>query len=148
MRIKFLLTPVLLGQAVLAFAQPVPQTRNLRRTFGEYNGRGWLDLSEGSRLAYVEGIESAVTAAYERAVHTPCEHQTGLLLEAYRMPGFTGAEEMAAINRFYDEPANLLIRIRDAVEIVAAKARGVPQQEIDKRIAVHRRVANEAPERK
>jgi len=129
-------------------AQSPPKSRVLQRTWGQLNGRAWRTFSEEGKLAYLEGVTSAFGTAYQRALHTPCENQTALLLDAYREVGFTEGETMASLDHFYEEPANLLIGIVDAVEIAAAKARGVPQEVIDSRVADHRCVANEAPERK
>jgi hypothetical protein len=126
---------------------PAADTRQLRRTYGQLNGRAWNTFSEEAKLAFLEGMESAFGTAYGRSLNTPCEQQNALLLDAYRAPGFTQGEQMIALNRFYAEPENLLIGIVDGKEIVAAKTRGVPQQVIDDRISEHRRVANTAPER-
>ena len=141
-----LLRPVLVLPQ--AGGQPTPPTRQLLRTFGLANGRMWKTFNEEAKLAHLEGMEAAFETAYGRSLHTPCEPQAGLLLDAYRLVGFTQAEEMTALDHFYAEPENLLIATVDALEVVAAKARGVPQDVIDARISEHRRVANTAPERK
>lgn len=55
---------------------------------------------------------------------------------------------MKAIDQFYEEPENRLIRVIDALEISAARQRGVPESVIANRILMRRRAADRAPERK
>jgi hypothetical protein len=126
-----------------------PPGRQLRRTWGELNGRAWRLLSEESKLAYLEGVTAGNSAAITRALNSPntsCLDNEKRLLDVYRMVGFTQAEKMQGIDRLYDEPENLLMPIADALEIVSAKARGVPQDALEARILQFRRAANEAPE--
>jgi hypothetical protein len=133
--------------AVMA-AQPVQDPAQAAWTFGLANGRAWRVMPQGAKLFYLEGVRAAIVVAGQRTKHTPCEAYSDRLTDAYSVEGLKGGEVAEAIDRFYDQPENLLIAAIDALEIVSARARGVPQNVIDSRISDHRRIAIAAPEHK
>jgi len=140
----------LLGLSVLVSVTvaQTPDPNKPFRTFGEMNGRAWRGFSLDIKTAYLEGVNAALGEAVVRTLETPCEAQGKGVFDAHRAIGFTRGETIEGIDRFYDQPENLLITIIDALEIVSAKARGVPHDVIEAKISARRRAANEAPERK
>ena len=119
------------------------------RTFGVINGRGWRVFSPDSKISYIEGVKAGLGMAVVRTpVDSPCDVLNKGTVAAFSAEGFTQGEILEAVDRFYDQPENLLIKITDALEIVSAKARGVPQDVIETKTSQRRRAANEAPERK
>jgi hypothetical protein len=141
----------LLGFIVFAAVTPAQQPQDHAepgRTFGEWNGRVWRGMPKDVKLGYMEGVEAGLAAAFMQEINTPCESQGKGILQAHSAINFTQAEVIDAVDHFYDQPENLLIRITDALEIVAAKTRGVPHDVIETKISERRRAANEAPERK
>jgi hypothetical protein len=124
-------------------AQPEPG-----RTFGEWNGRTWRGMPKDVKLGYMEGIQAAFGAALVQTIETPCETQNKGILQAHSAINFTEAEMIDAVDHFYSQPENLLIKITDATEIVAAKTRGVPPDVIEAKVSQRRKAANEAPERR
>jgi hypothetical protein len=117
------------------------------RTYAQLNGVGWLALPESSKVAYLDGVRDALGNAYGRARNTPCEKQEGGTYSDLS-PVFASPIVIPSIDDFYDEPANLIIPIVDAVEVFLAHLRKVPEAVITERVLEHRRVSNLAPERK
>jgi hypothetical protein len=100
------------------------------------------------KTAYLEGVKVAMDAVVAHTADTPCDGQARGIWQDYFPVGFTLGEVQDAVDNFYNEPENSLIPVINALEIVSAKARGVPHDVIETKISQRRRAANDAPERK
>lgn len=133
---------------VQALSPSIPDASHWR-TFGQVNGWFWRVADAGGKSFYLEGVREALYIAHFRALHTSCETdakntQEDLLPQSTA----TNAQIVEAIDSFYEDPANRLIPVVEAMEIVAARRRGVPDTVISDRILLRRRIALEAPEQK
>jgi hypothetical protein len=117
-------------------------------TNGLFNGRFWRAAGDVAKVSYMQGIVAALSRVKFRSLNGPCDAESDRVLKAYMLPQGAVADAEEGVDRFYEEPENLLIPIIDALEIVSAKARGVPQVVIDERILHYRSVARTAPERR
>ncbi len=113
---------------------------NLRpelRTYGLLNGRAWKTLlTVDQKIVYLYGINEAVNVEARDKAHN------------YFPPDITYEQKRQAIDRFYDEPENILIPVVDSVVFVTLQLNGTPQTAIDRQLSDIRRVSAEAPERK
>jgi hypothetical protein len=82
------------------------------RTLGFLNGRTWRDASADTKVAYMSGL-------LEMLLLTP-----GADASKYFGRNLTAAENSSAVDRFYEEPANIAIPVPFALQIVAMHANG------------------------
>ena len=106
-------------------------------TYGSINGRYWNVMSSDAKLAYLLGCSEALI-----------EEAKSEFVKKYKPGELSTGEVRTAMDRFYAEPENALIPVIDALKIVAMKANGEIQQNIDFQISVYRTFSNHAPERK
>lgn len=100
------------------------------------NGRAWKVLSDIAKTTYLYAISDAIG------------EEARAQLPKYIPDGLSRPEVRLAIDQFYEEPENLLIPVFRSLQIVVSRAGGTLQPEIDYRLAIERRVAIGAPERK
>jgi len=119
------------------------------RTGGFCNGRFWNVLDEQTKLAWVEAYSNGVTYAVLTTAVTergadPSRDQAAVAAKIQSIfPSLTWGEVRKALDRFCDSPENGPIPVPEAVRVLSMKVAGVPQAEIDKRIAHARKVAIE-----
>lgn len=141
-----MLTRLTLAALALGLAIAGP-TANSTHTFHQLNGRGWLTLSPEARAAYLDGLNDGLATSYGRAMGTSCETHESRILADYATPGITTGEVGRFLGELYAKPENRNVAVSDAVEILVGELRNVPREEIEKRLADHRKVAATAPER-
>jgi len=118
---------ILLALTLLSVAQEKPAIPPF--TNGMCNGRHWqVFMDKGNYLVgFLDGL---------RAARSPSR--------PYIPEPLSMVELVKAVDRFYQEPENLAIPVPEALRIVALKANGAPQSEIDSVSAAARRKALQA----
>jgi hypothetical protein len=118
------------------------------RTGGFCNGRLWNVLDEQTKLAWLEAYSNGVTYALlttaitTRVNDAPSQVYASVSAKIESIfPSLTWVEVRKALDRFYDSPENGPISMPEAVRVLSMKVAGVPQAEIDKRVAYMRQVA-------
>jgi len=122
------------------------------------DGKNWRGMTEALRVGYVSGYMDAVfhmsTAATPLSAQ---ERGDGKLDEKkaadrnfargvrkmsgeYFPSNLTVGDVMDGLNRFYDEPANRNIPIPWAIEILAMKVNGKPEDDINNSIRLAREI--------
>lgn len=116
--------------------QPAPpiDVRSLQ-TYGLFNGRAWNIAAPNERAIYVH-------AAIEALAFVSPDSMKGRIDSPLSYD-----EWVAALDRFYADPTNVLIPVMGGMEIVNMQAGGRPEAEISKQISVARQVGANAPER-
>jgi hypothetical protein len=115
-----------MGKVLLCVAMCVlPMAGQDTRTFGAINGRLWRDMTRKEKLSYVTGTDEALR---ETAVLAPScvETRTGGVLRAILAEHLTRNEIVDAVDTFYRQPENTLIRVITALSIISDRARRVP----------------------
>lgn len=85
------------------------------RTFGQFNGHWWTSSPELARAGYLCGyMDGVVEAQWPTPVPEP---DYGVVFKG--------------IHRFYDQPENINITVRDAIHIFAMKVAGESQSRIE-----------------
>jgi hypothetical protein len=99
-------------------AQPTPQAAPAPRqtgpdgmTLGFVNGRLWNGSSADMKLSYVIGIAEAISL-------------TGGDMTRFLAKNLSAAEDSKAVDKFYEDPSNLLVPVSFALQITAMKANG------------------------
>jgi len=111
------------------------------RTGGFCNGRFWNALDDQTKLAWVEAYSNGVTyALLTTAISArgadPSRDQEAVTARIQSIfPSLTWGEVRKALDRFYDSPENGPIPMPEAVRVLSMKVAGVPQAEIDRRVA-------------
>ena len=118
-------------------------------TNGLFNGRYWRAVDGTAKVSFIQGVLATLSRVRFRALSGPCDAEAQRVASAYLLPsGFTAGDAEEAIDGFYEDPENRSIATIDALEIVSAKARGVPLDVIENRVSEYRRLAALARERK
>ena len=137
---------------LVCFAQ---DTTDRMMTGGIQNGRFWNAISQESKLAwlfgYRSGILQAALVSYQNS--NPGADGAAGARETLKLqnqiigisfPADLTYDEIAkSLDQFYDSPENLQVDLRDALEIVVLKTRGVAQSQIDEMISRFRKSAAE-----
>jgi hypothetical protein len=105
-------------------------------TNGLQNGIGWKGSEQMSKLNYVLGVRDALLMTGKGRI----EH------DRYFAKGLNNGEIVTAIDRFYEEPENLLMIVINALQFISLKARGILPTDLDQFLSVCRKFASEAPE--
>src|SRR6266436_1301392 len=100
------------------------------RTDKVANGRFWKALSNEGRLYYVIGFSDGVVSSSLEAIAT-------------YIPNATYGETVEAIDRFFAEPENAAIPVRDAVRVFRMKLNGASPERIEEEKAAIRRAVQE-----
>jgi hypothetical protein len=103
------------------------QVSDVERTNGAANGRFWANLSSTSKLYFILGFEEAMGLA--------SPDSEALYLAKSPIYG----DVVKGLDRFYQEPENLMIPISDGLIIFQIKANGATQAEVETKMAVIRR---------
>jgi hypothetical protein len=103
-----------------------------------------------AKVAYLsgvaDGLKIALTAVLQKG--KPCEGVNAVLFESVIPQHMLQTDTVKAVDKFYEQPENLLIPVTKVLNIVSARARGVSEDQIRQWTSEDRRAANEAPERK
>lgn len=93
---------LLLVLAVSCFGQ---QAKDHNLSYGNLNGRGWLERSESYKLGYLQGLVDGITSTV--------------------MPRtLTLGEVSTALDRFYEDPLNLDMPVVWALQLIKRRAEG------------------------
>jgi hypothetical protein len=114
---------------VLAIAAQT-QTLDNQTTGGAVNGRFWMSLPDDMRAALLLGFREGIVASRDFAA-----------VKAYVSDTATIGEVKKAIDRFYDDTANLPIAVKDASRIFVMKLNGASSVSLDIEVANTRRLA-------
>jgi hypothetical protein len=110
------------------------------RTWGIVNGRWWKAVSAEIRIGFVQGYGIGHSLAVAEGPR--CTEG-----EWFKGDPSNG-EVRAALDKFYEEPANASIAVTDAIEIVALKFNGRTGSQIELETTLHRKASTMAPESK
>ena len=110
-------------------------------TYSALNGRFWLNSNYEFKLGYSTGL-------FEGMLAVLAKEKISSNMADYLPPHLNSYEIERAIEAFYAQPANILIRVTDAVRFVSKEMAGVPRALIDDDLQAARWVADNAPERK
>jgi hypothetical protein len=105
------------AQTTAVVAQRPPEDG---RTLGFLNGRTWRDESADAKISYMSGL-------LEMLLLTP-----GADASKYFGRNLTASENSSAVDRFYEEPANLFIPVPFALQVVAMQANGASSDDTEK----------------
>jgi len=130
----------LIGLMMLSTVACLAQTPAAELTVGVHNGRSWVQMESGHKIAYVIGYSDFVkrwaapgsapgSAPWIGDAGSPvgdvvdqihAENQTNM------MPEGTIGDTVAALDLFYQKPENRVISVPDAILIYARKTQGLP----------------------
>lgn len=108
------------------------------KTKGHLNGRLWKGFTDNERIAYM--LAYADTVAFLSVLMSSKPEDLEALTHKF-WPGLTYRESIDALNRFYDVPENGPIEIMFAMTIVADRAHGVSNDEVETLILSYRGAA-------
>src|SRR5271157_2373295 len=110
----------MMRKSVILFALAVilpcfAQAPDVERTNGGANGRFWANLSSTSKLFFIVGFDEGIGIA------APFSEQK------YFAKGTPYGDVVKGLDRFYQEPENLMIPISDSLVIFQLKVNGATQ---------------------
>jgi hypothetical protein len=94
---------------------------------GFKNGRYWMQLDRGGKISYLYGIRDALQM----------ESQTYHSYLSESLPTF--GDLRSALDRFYEDAANLSLPILLSLKLVSARAEGMPPDRWEELVARHRK---------
>jgi len=118
-------------------------------SFSKLNGLAWLRMDATTRLIYLHGLSEGMTAitlaatVSDHPVGTPSNPDLGL---RYFPAKANTPEITAALDRFYQDPANSLITVLTALRIAAMKFNGAAQTALDSEVYRARQEVLSSPE--
>ena len=135
---------ILVAFSALAFGQARPE--NQTTPAGFVNGRFWNSLPSSVGVLFLTGYFEG----FSKAILEFLNHDTADKVESLQsanIPSVTNGETMAAINRFYEDPANLNIPVWRAIRVAVLKFAGRPAQKVEAEMEAARAVLRDDWER-
>jgi hypothetical protein len=115
-----------LAWIMLLFVLPCLSQTDIKRTDGGLNGRFWDTLSSTSKLFFIMGFDDAIGTVYPNS-------------ERVYFSKVPYSDIVKGVDRFYQEPENLMFPVSDALQIFTIKANGATQAEVEAKMAEFRR---------
>lgn len=140
MKIKLLLV-MSLGLCVSVHAD---ENSKLWYTAGSVNGRFWQSMSDSQKVHFLYGFSAGMQIAAGITWGDKKRESVIPLFES----GLTYGEDRRALDRFYSDPANAKVLIKEAIPIEAKRAKGASSAEVEQETAYARwrAVLYETPE--
>jgi len=114
------------------------------------NGLSWRVQTSGEKISYVLGLNDGIKTAYSRAIGTPCEEPALGTAKNYvpEEDGLSIGQRVNALDAFYRDSANRFVAVVQAMEIISARARSVPESVVNARLLEYRRLGEREGARK